>query len=173
MTIDDLKISIPAIAWFSRLGEPDYEGRPDYFSPPNMDDWKNVTGVLANEAVPRIIEAGMEWLPTQRDQEDPIHGSSLEQRAEVLGKRDEFSKQALEIYKATLASLRTIKGHPALKIGAHDFTEAARGAALYAVRRTAYETLLGEPNFWCKVMKVYQSGHWPCGLLPDRKVVVL
>src|SRR5688572_26089194 len=99
MTIDDLKSLILTAGWFSRLGEPDYHGRPEYVCLRNMNDWQNVTGLLANEPVPRLIKEGMEWLPTQRDQEDPIHGRSLEERAEVLGKRHEFSQQSLEVYK--------------------------------------------------------------------------
>lgn len=173
MTLDDLRSLILTTSWFSRVGEPDYEGQTDYVRLSNMDDWKNVTGLLPNEPVPQMIEEGMDWLPTQRDQDDPIHGRSLEQRAETLGKKQEFAQQSLEVYKTTRAALRKYEGHPALKVGPHDFTETARGAAIFAVRRAAYEILLGEPGFWCRVMEIYFAGHWPCGILPNKQIVVL
>jgi hypothetical protein len=97
MTIDDLKSMIANTPWFSRLGEPDYRGEPDHICLPSLDDWKSVTGMLANEPVPRIIEQGMEWLPTQRDQDDPIHGRALEQQAAALGKMQEFAQQSLAV----------------------------------------------------------------------------
>jgi hypothetical protein len=172
VTIDDLKSLACSAPWFSRLGQPDFSIQPDCVCIANLDGWKNVTGLLANEPVPEIIEAGMEWLPTQPGETDPIHGQSLEQQAETLGTRKEFSIEVLAIYKATLASLRNVQGNPALKAGPNDFVEAARGAALFAFRRAAFEIVLGEPGFWCRVAKIYHAGHWPLGILPDRQIVV-
>jgi hypothetical protein len=157
MTFDELNVLIKETMWFSRLGEPDVDK----------------AYIRISTLAPGKIADQMEWLPSSRDQDDPIHGRSLEQRAEALGKKQEFAKQSLEMYKTTLTALRKFEGHPALKVGPHDFTEAARGAALFAVRRAAYEILLGEPRFWCRLMKIYHAGHWPCGLLPDKQIVVL
>jgi len=105
-----------------------------------------------------------------------MHGRTLEWRAEAQGKKEEFSQQSRDVYKNALTTLRKFQGAPALKAGPHDFTEAARGAALFAVRRAAFEILLAEPSerrFWCRLISVYQVGHWPCGILPNKQVVVL
>jgi hypothetical protein len=155
MTLDELNRLITNTAWFSRLTQPDVASQ--YVRISAIEDFADA----------------MEWLPTSRDQKDPIHGRSLEQRAEVLGKTQDFLQRTLEIYKTTLTALRRFEGHPALKAGSHDFSEAARGAALFAARRAAYEILLGDPGFWCGLMDVYRSGHWPCGILPNKQVVVL
>jgi hypothetical protein len=168
MTIDDLDCLVKETMWFSRLGEPDVENACIRIS--TLAPWANQP--TGDEALERVADQ-MDWLPSSRDQDDPIHGHSLEQRAEALGKKREFAQQSLGVYKTTLAALRNFEGHPALKVGPHDFTEATRGAALFASRRAAYEILLGEPGFWCRVMKIYHSGHWPCGVLPNKQIVVL
>jgi hypothetical protein len=112
-------------------------------------------------------------LPSSREQDDPIHGRSLEELAEQFGKNEEIAQRSLEIYKLTISALGRFKGNPALKAGPHDFTEVAKGAALFACRRATYEILLGKSGFWCRLMKVYHSGHWPCGILTGGQVVVL
>jgi len=175
MTLEELETLIRETHWFSHLGRPidpaSYEIPIEHL--PNMEGWKRVTGILAYEPVPEIIERGMEWLPSQRDMDDPIHGKSLEEWCEELGKKEEYSRRSLDIYKKALASLRSFEGHPALKVGPHDFTETARGAALFACRRAAYEILLGDCGFWCSSMSLYGEGRWPCGILPNGAVVVL
>jgi hypothetical protein len=35
------------------------------------------------------------------------------------------------------------------------------------------DVLPNEPAFWCRAVDVYYSGHWPCGLMPDGRLVVL
>ena len=172
-TIDELKESISSTSWFSRIGQPDYAGQPDFIHLPNLEEWRNITGILPNEPVPTLFNEGMERLPTGRDEEDPIHGSTLKERAKALGKDKEFSQYAMDVYKTTLSALRAFQGHNLLKVGPHDFTEGARGAALYAAKQAAYEILLGEPGFWCAAIDVFHSGHWPFGLMPDGTIVVL
>jgi hypothetical protein len=168
MTLEELSDLVAEATWFSKLGEPDVGA--DYVRIPTLTPWANQhTGDVAFEQ----IADQMDWLPSSRDQADPIHGRSLEQRSEALGKKKEFSQKSLEVYKTALTALRRFEGHPALKVGPHDFTEAARGAALFAVSRAAYEALLGEPEFWCQLMNVYRAGHWPCGILPNKQIVVL
>lgn len=168
MTLEELCALAKQATWFSKLGEPDVGS--EYVRIPMLAPWANQqTGDVALEQ----IADQMDWLPSSREQDDPIHGRFLEQRSEALDKKQEFSQKSLEVYKTTLTALRRFDGHPTLKVGPHDFTEAARGAALFAVRRAAYEILLGEPGFWCRLMKVYHAGHWPCGILPNKQVVVL
>jgi len=164
MTLEELCMLAKEATWFSKLGEPDVEC--EYVRISTLAPW-------ANHQTGDEIADQMEWLPSSREQDDPIHGRSLEHCSEFLGTKKEFSQKSLEVYKTTLTALRSFDGHPALKVGPHDFTEAARGAALFAVRRAALEILHGEPGFWCRLMKVYRAGHWPCGILPSKQVVVL
>ena len=157
MILDELNSLIRTATWFSNLGEPDVPR--EFIRIPSLagDD----------------ISHQMDWLPTSRGQDDPIHGHSLEQRAEVTGKKQEFWQQSLEVYQTTLVMLRKFEGNPILKVGPNDFTEAARGAALFAARRAALEVLLGERGLWYRIMNVYHAGHWPCGILPNNRIVVL
>lgn len=174
MTIDELSDLLQSTNWFSRLGElvdtnsieiPIEELR-------SLEEWKSVTGIVANEPMPEIVKRGMEWLPTQRDMYDPVHGKAMEARSEQLGKKTDFSCLSLGIRKKALVSLRGFEGHPALQVGPHNFTEAARGAVVFAAGRAAYEILLDDCGYWCSIMHLYHQGHWPCGILPDKTVVV-
>ena len=168
MTLDALKSMISGAQWFERLGEPGVDRH--FVQVATLAPWANLP--TGDESLERIANQ-MDWLPSSRDQDDPIHGRSLEERAEMIGKKREISHQSINIYKVALSALGGFQGHPALRIGPHDFTEAARGAALFASQRATYEILLGEPGFWCHLMQVYCSGHWPCGILPSGQVVVL
>lgn len=168
MTIEELESLLNNAAWFEHLTEP--MAIDGFVSIPSLDPWAQIP--TGDERLERIADQ-MDWLPSSRDQDDPIHGKSLEERSEQLGLQQENSRKSLDIYKRTLASLRSFDGNPALKAGPHDFTGAARGAALFASRRAAYEVLLEDCGFWCSVLNQYKDGHWPCGLLPDGTVVVL
>ena len=172
-TLDQLKQRISSACWFSRIGKDDFEEQPNFIHLPDLEEWRHITGILPNEPVPKLFDEGMERLPTGRNEEDPIHGNVLKERATALGKSSEFSQCAMDIYKMTLNALRPFQGHDLLKVGPHDFTEGARGAVLFASRQAAYEILLSEPGFWCRAMEVFCSGHWPFGLMPDGKIVVL
>jgi len=168
MTFDELKSMISEISWFHRLAEPDLHG--EFVQIRTLAAWSG--GTTEDQELKRIADQ-MKWLPSSRDQDDPILGRTLEDRAEQAGRKGEISRLSLDIYKTALSALSRFSGNPSLKTGAHDFTEAARGAALFASRRAAYEVLLGEPGFWCGLMKIYQTGHWPCGILRNGQVVVL
>jgi len=167
MDLEEISSLIATTKWFSRLGDVDVD--PSFVRIPNLKPWATDE---TQDAVFEKIADEMEWLPSSREEVDPVHKGALQKRAEAVGKRQEISAQALEAYKKTLAALRT-SPEAALRIGPHDFTGAARGAALYAVYQAAYEVALEQPDFWCRILKVYQSGHWPCGLLPDGRIVVL
>ncbi len=170
MTLEELETLVRETHWFEHLCESMVNN--ECVQIPSLVPWTNIPTGDAN--LERIADQ-MDWLPSSRDQDDddPIHGKSLEERCEQLGKKEVYSRLSLDIYKKALASLRSFEGHPSLKVGPHNFTEAARGAALYACRRAAYEVLLGDCGFWCSAMSVYGQGHWPCGILPNGVVVVL
>ena len=168
MTLEELETLVQHTQWFEHLGEPLTIG--GFVQIRSLAPWENLR--TGDDKLEKIADQ-MDWLPSSGDQDDPIYGTQLEERASQVCKKDEYSRRSLDIYKTTLASLRKFDGHPALRIGPHDFTEAARGAALFASRRAAYEILLAECGFWCAVMKIYECGHWPCGLLAGGNVVVL
>jgi hypothetical protein len=168
VTLDELNRLLRTAAWFNHLGEP--FGAIGCVSIDTLAPW---AGEPTGDDTLEQIADDMSWLPTSRDEDDPIHGNSLEEAAEALGTKRDVARQSLEIYKTTLTALRRFDGHAVLKVGPHDFAEAARGAALFAARRAAYEVLLGKPGLWCRLMAFYHAGHWPCGLLPDGRIVVL
>ena len=169
MTVEELESLLQEASWFEHLSEPLAEGQA-FILIPSLAPWANQP--TGDDQLERIADQ-MDWLPSSRDQDDPIHGRSLEERAEQTGKKDKYSRRSLDIYKTALASLRRFSGHPALKVGPHDFSEAARGAALFASRRAAYEILLGNCGFWCSMMHLYKKGHWPCGIMPNKTAVIL
>lgn len=167
MTLEELETLIQTARWFEHLGEP--LANEGIVQIPTLAPWASLP--TDNDELERVADQ-MEWLPSSRDQDDPIHGTSMEERSAQRGKKDEYSRRSLEIYNRALVSLRGFDGHSALRIGPHDFTEAARGAAIFASRRAVYEILLSECGFWCSVMNFYGQGHWPCGILPNEVVVV-
>lgn len=168
MTLAELKTLLKETNWFNRLTENDVDTK--YIRIPSLAPWgSQPTG----DALLEQLADEMEWLPSSRDQVDPIYGVTLEQQAESLSKKEEYVPLILDVYQTTLTSLRAFKGHPALRIGPHDFMEVARSSAFYAARRAAYEILLEKPAFWCDLIRLYHSGHWPCGILQDKRIVVL
>lgn len=171
-SIIELKSIISSASWFTQIGESDIPGEAGFIRLPNLEEWRNLTGVIPNEPVPVLFDKGMELLPTSKEEEDPIYGNTLKDRLKANRNEEEIAKTILEVYKATLDSLRSFQGHPLLKVGPHDFIESARGGALFAVGQAAREILLGEPGFWCRAMEIYHTGHWPFGIMPDRKIVV-
>jgi hypothetical protein len=173
MTLDELEKLIADAAWFQRLAAPDIGDEcigNRYVRIASLAPWANQP--TNNAELMRIADA-MSWLPSSRDQSDPIHGQLLVEKATSLDKQSEFARRAIATQKSTLVALRSFGGHPALRVGPHDFTEAARSAAVFAAKQAAYEALLDEPGFWCGLMRLYHAGRWPCGLLSDGRVVVL
>jgi hypothetical protein len=168
VTLEELEALLQETRWFENLCMPMKDN--GFVQIPSLAPWANLP--TCNDKLEEIADE-MIWLPSSRNQDDPIHGMSIEDRCEQLGKGKEYSRRSLELYKKASNSLRSFEGHPALQAGPHNFTEAARGAALFAARRAAYEILLNHGGFWCSAMQVYKRGHWPCGLLADGIVVVL
>lgn len=140
MTIDDLHSLIDAASWFTRLG----------FAPDGCS--------LASS------NAAWEWLPTSRDQSDPIHVPPLESVDTAI----EFTA-----VKRAMGSLRPLPDSvPDLVDGPHDYTNAATGAVQFAIRMAAREITTGNPNRWCEIVRLYNGGSWPCGLADDGGIVV-
>ena len=102
MNVEDLFSLIPTTKWFSRLGEPDVDS--GFVRIPNLKPW--ATDEKQEAALEKIADE-MEWLPSSREEVDPIHKGALKQRAEALGIREETSAQTIRACKLILASLRT------------------------------------------------------------------
>ena len=156
MDLDSLIAQIESAEWFESLGQYSSDGN----------------SVALASLSPAHSPEGIEWLPTARDEIDPIHGDRLEGKAKEKGLEKEVRSASMEVYKITLKSLRTMRGNPLLKVGNSDSKEAAKGAALFAARRAAAEIVLGEEGFWCTLIPLFGAGHWPCGRLLDRRLVV-
>lgn len=175
--LDEINRLIQTAAWFSNLGRAD-SGIPIR----DLKAWQqfHAAAVSVEFSLPHdaaIFEkfpfSELEWLPTSRDQEDPIHGSGLVEIAEKLGITAPFKAARLEVTKLALTALRNIPESPWLKVGATDLTEAARGAALFACRAAASEAIIGQPGFWVALLAIYHCGNWPVGRVRLGEVVVI
>lgn len=113
------------------------------------------------------------WLPSSRDERDPIHSESQLILAKQLGREDERKRAEMNAVGATIRSLRLIDDrHPSLVDSPHDFTPAAKSAAQFAARMAAREIVVANIGFWCDVVKIYHQGHWPCALTMDGALIV-
>ncbi len=129
-------------------------------------DWLNSAGNIKE-----VLNADYdwEWLPSTRDQSDPF-GESLK---EALDAND---KECLnQIYKSTLSSLRSVgQRHAKLIDGPHNYTEAFRGAALYAARKATQQRLINNTESrWVEIFEHYKKGKWPCGIRKNGELVIL
>lgn len=168
MTLEELYDLIGSARWFSELGR--FEPSSGFVAIRSLEPWAYPDRPL-DEQTQRIADA-MDWLPTSRDQEDPIHGENLKKLTVSNSQADAIRQASLYVQKLVLRSLRRATS-PHLRVGAHDFTEAAKGAAQSAVRQAVLEISLAiQDPFWVQLISIYGNGNWPCGLLPRRVVVV-
>ncbi len=153
-TLPQLLDCIKNAEWFSHLGR---------FTP-------NDDAIPLDQLQSNIVWV---WLPSARDERDPIHGESHLNLTVQLGKSDERKSAELDAAKATINSLRRVDDYFAgLVDGPHDFTPAAKNAAQYAARMAAREIVVEKCGFWCDALKLYHRGHWPCGLALDGALIV-
>jgi len=167
MTIDGIKVEIEHAKWFSRLGS--YSAPPGHLALSDFHAWDNATFDSSIDERSTAIASEMDWLPSSRDEDDPIHGKRLTQYLEEAGIN--FKDVTLDLHNRTLKSLRSVDG---MKIcsGPNDFSQAAIGATLYCVRMAALEVMADQTGFWCSLLRIYAKGNWPCGVLVDKTLVV-
>ena len=168
MTTDELTRYVQEAQWFANLGH--FREREGMIAIRTMEAWRSQERI-ADEYHESIAD-GMQWLPSDSSAEDAIHGSSLKSLAKEKGTEGELLKQSLAAYKRTLTSLRSVPPNPLLIIGPHDFNLSARNACAYATRMAACEIVTERQGFWCSLVKVFAEGNYPCGIMPDGKVVV-
>jgi hypothetical protein len=128
--------------WFDLLGDTSHGERP-YDAAIESSDW--------------------DWLPTTRDQPDPItsHLTCVDRNCE------------LDAAKVVLAALRSIdETDRRLVAGASDMMPAAKGGAQYAAVHAAREISHDAAGFWCKCVRYYARGWWPLGIGSDGSLVV-
>ena len=172
MNLEELRRTIESARWFSMLGQ--FTPHNDFVRIGNLQAWASAAPGRPQDSEQDAIADDMEWLPSTQSQEDPIHGSALIQLARKLRVEDPLKRARTEFYKTTLDSLGQQMTHsPLLTVGAHDFSDAAKGSALFAVRMAVTEILTGREGFWCSLIPLYQAGFWPCGRLTSGRVVVL
>lgn len=165
--LDELESIIRTAQWFTRLGQ--FDDRVGMIAIRNLEPWSDDNV----DAMPSDIADDMEWLPTTLDAEDPVYHGKISSELTRQGRLEEASKAAVDLYRTALLSLRRAHKHPLLVVGPHDFTKAARGAALFAVRQAALERVANiERPFWRPILSVYHEGFWPCGLVNGRVVVL-
>lgn len=115
-----------------------------------------------------------DWLPTSHDQLDPIYGNALVSEADKLGLGEARRDAEAQMVRRVLALMRSLpKSIPALVDGPHDFTPAAKRGAEFAVRMAARELILGRAGFWCRVVRLFAAGYWPCGLTAQGQQIIV
>ena len=167
MNLDDVKWEIEHAKWFSLLGS--YVAPEGYWSLRDLHAWDRPTFALSVNEKDARIASEMDWLPSSKDEEDPIHGRRLTEF--LAGNGMKFNPVLLDVYKQASTSLRSVDSMK-IRSGPHDFTQAAVGAALYCVRMAVLEVMANKVGFWCALLRLYRDGHWPCGVLPDKTIVV-
>jgi hypothetical protein len=168
MSLEDIYSIIDSAEWFGRLGEAIADRGLVQIN--SLEAWRSDDRV-ADDQSERIAEA-MTWLPSSLDGEDPFNGTPLLDELKAAGREREAREAVTAVQKAVLPSLRR-RTSPLLMVPPHDFTNAAKGAAAYAARQAALESLVGRRGQWTELLGLYQRGHWPCGILPSGKIVVL
>lgn len=164
MTVTELQHTLETARWFNALGS--YQPDASSIGLPDLSAWE--ADSPCTDPHLESLAQRMTWLPSESSQPDPFAPANAP--ALDAGQR----KQVLESYKVALRSLRGAESDY-LHVGPHDFTPAATGAAAYAARHAAQELFRndGKPGPWCKIVELYARGFWPCGLLPDGRLVVL
>ena len=80
---------------------------------------------------------------------------------------------SLRTVKVAMQGMRHVQANQWLKVGPHDLTNAAKGAAVFAVRMAVLEVSVGRPDSWCGCAGVYAGGNWPFGRLSSGEVLVV
>jgi hypothetical protein len=168
MTIEELKRHIQQADWFVKLGK--FQEREGMLALGTLEAWRSADA--AADEHHRYIADNMRWLPSESSEADPIHGGSLKLLAEETGKAAELKTLSLDIYKLTLVSLRPVVASPLLRVGSHDFNPVARNSVAYTTRMAASEICVDRQGFWCSLVPLFSEGFFPCGLMPDGKLVV-
>jgi hypothetical protein len=180
MDLAEMKSLVQSARWFSNLGHA--VPLAGIIAVTDVEQWKAYSygHARAEFGLPEQEDAldvfpfrDMEWLPTTQEQADPIHGSHLTTLAREQGSEEEFRAARLDVFRLAQRSLREVPTSPLLKLEHADYSEAARGAALFACRMAASEVVVKQSGFWCAVIPLYHQGHWVMGITPGRDLVVL
>ena len=155
------------VNWFSQVGT--YPGGAGRQAIQSLLAWDAEHVGAQVDARHAEIAVHMDWLPTGYDQDDPFLGGLLTQKLKGAGSTNQT--QVMDACKQAMRALRQLDAS-GLVSGPHDYSQAARGAALYAVRMAAIETVLSMPGIWSQLLSLYLMGYWPCGRLPNGDVVV-
>lgn len=155
MSQEELQALINNAAWFTRCGQSTAE--PD---------------LVPLSAI--ATSANWDWLPTSREQDDPIHGKGLADELEAAEMAQTRRSAELTAAKCVWASLGSVPHSvPVLVDGPHDLTPAAKGGAEFAARMAAREIVANRPGLWCRVVELFSEGYWPCGLESDQQMIVV
>ncbi len=171
MTLDELKGLVTRTEWFGRVGT--FPG-DDHMIPIRQVRADGAFDIVVDFDTPGGPDLAVEWqwLPTTKEEPDPIYNASLKELAKQTGKETAVHEAVLEIYRTVLSCLAKVERHSSLQVGHHDSTNAAKGGALYATRMAATEIVLGKEGFWCSAVRLYAAGYWPRGITKTGDLLV-
>ncbi|MDD1796368.1 hypothetical protein LRP50_24925 [Enterovibrio sp. ZSDZ42] len=166
MTYEELLTNIDNTSWFTNSGS--YRSSGNTIGIPSLSAWNDTIFEESLRAEMKKIASSMDWFPSSRDQKDPFHGQELTKRVAAV---EGGKTKVMAAYKVASKKLSNYDKTKFVS-GPHDYSITAKSAALYCVRMAAMECLSNNQGVWVEVFKVYSQGYWPCGLLPDNKLVV-
>jgi len=129
MELNEIKLVIDDAKWFSALGS--FLASDGQLALADLHAWDKQLLNSSDGDESATIASEMTWLPSSRDEEDPIHGQLLLNFLDEAGIN--YKASSVEFYKYALHSLRKV-ADTAICSGPNNFTQAAIGAALYCVR---------------------------------------
>jgi hypothetical protein len=180
MDLSELKHLIQTTRWFSNLGRG--ASSPGIIAVNDLGLFQRFIATATAEECGLADKGlewdlgpmeGMEWLPGTVHEPDPIHGQRLAELADQLGRTQEYREERLKAFKLAQQALRTVPEIPEVNVGPTQLEPVARGAALFAARLAASEIVVGEPGFWCAMVRHYHQGHWPMGRNLKGEVIIL
>lgn len=167
MKINEVKEMVKYANWFALLGS--YQAQQGRLSISHLHAWDFDVFDASIDSKHMYIAENMDWLPTTRDQEDPIYGVDLIQAFKSF--EPEVRAQVMDVYREAMKSLRNIHSIH-LVSGSNNFTDAAIGAACYCSKMAAIETVIDKQGVWCDLLYFYNHGYWPCGVMPNGGIVI-
>lgn len=167
MKIDEVKEMVIHANWFALIGS--YQAWQGKLSISHLHAWDSEVFDTTIDSEHVHIAKNMDWLPTSRDQDDPIYGAYLIQELKCI--EPEARAKVMDVYKMAMRSLRNVH-NVRLVSGPNNFTNAAIGAALYCSKMAAIEAVICKQGEWCDLLRFYSDGYWPCGRMPNGDIVV-
>ncbi len=163
MTLEELESILHEARWFEHLCEP--LATNQFVQIRSLAPWTNLP---TDDADVAEIANQMDWLPSSRDQDDPINGKSLEKRSEQLGKEEEHSRRSLDTIQESVGFFATFNGHPHESRGTCFHRSGAwsgfvRISGAYEILLAIVLLVFSDDRLWARA--------WLAGILQTRSMV--